>query len=153
MELHPDLREFIELLNSNEVHYLVIGGYAVAFHGYPRYTGDIDFLVEVSDKNANKIVRALEEFGFASLRLHRDDFLKRNHVVQLGYAPNRIDLLTSAEAINFEDAWQKRILGLLDGVSTIFVDKESLLANKQAAGRPKDLADISQLSMRKRPKA
>ena len=102
LKLPKDLREFIELLNSHEVRYLIVGGYAVAYHGHPRATGDIDFVVEVSEENARKLEAVLLDFGFGGLGLTAADFLQPGIVVQLGYPPNRIDLLTTISGASFE---------------------------------------------------
>jgi hypothetical protein len=104
--LNQDFKEFIQSLNDNQVRYLIIGGYAVAFHGYPRYTKDIDIWIEISLDNAEKIVKALQQFGFGSLELKPNDFLISNQVVQLGYPPNRIDLITSPDGVEFEECYK-----------------------------------------------
>lgn len=145
MKLGKDLREFIELLNSRKVDYIVVGGHAVAFHGHPRFTGDIDFLVRCSPENAQRLLEALVEFGFSERRLSPEDLTRPNTVVQLGYPPNRIDLLTSISGVEFEEAWQGRVSGELDGLSVFFLGLHELLINKQGSGRDKDLADISKL--------
>ena len=146
LKLPKDLREFIELLNSHDVRYVIVGGYAVAYHGHPRSTGDIDFYVEVSDENAQKLEAVLVEFGFGGLGLSCTDFLQPGIVVQLGYPPNRIDLLTAISGVSFAEAWEKRVETQFEGVTMRFVDKSTLLANKAATGRPKDLADLDSLS-------
>ena len=106
--LSRDFKEFIELLNEHSVRYLVVGGYAVAFHGYPRYTKDIDIWIELSLENADKILKALNEFGFGSLDLTPDDFLESDQIIQLGYPPNRIDILTTLKDLKFEDCYEVR---------------------------------------------
>lgn len=143
--LSKDFKEFIELLNENEVRYLVVGGYAVAFHGYPRYTKDLDVWIELSRENANKIVLALERFGFGSLDLKADDFLESDQVIQLGYPPNRIDILTALKGIAFDVCYRARVEVEIQGLSVAFVDLESLKKNKKATGRPQDLADAENL--------
>lgn len=145
MKLQRDLREFVELLNSHGVEYLVVGGHAVAFHGYPRFTGDIDFLVRSSEQNAAKIGEVLEVFGFPGAERLRDALTTKGKIVQLGYPPNRIDLLTSASGLDFDEAWQQAVRGELDGLPVHFLDRESLMRNKRAAGRAKDLADLEEL--------
>lgn len=145
MRLQKDLREFIELLNSQEVEYVVVGGHAVAFHGFPRYTGDIDFLVRPTPENARKLVAALEAFGFGLPDLTPDLFTQADTVVQLGVPPNRIDLLTSVSGVTFEQVWAHRVETTMDGLSVRMIGFEDLLANKQAAARGKDLADIEEL--------
>ncbi len=141
-----DSREFIELLNSNEVRYVIVGGYAVAYHGHPRMTGDIDFFVEVSEANAAKLEAVLTKFGFGSPGLSRHDFLEPGSIIQLGYPPNRIDILTSLTGVSFDDAWERRIVVEWEGLSMLFVGRDALLANKAATGRLKDLADIAALT-------
>jgi predicted nucleotidyltransferase len=143
--LISDLREFIELLNSHEVRYLIVGGFAVAFHGYPRLTGDIDFFLDSTPENAQKIQAVLRDFGFGSLGLTADDFTRPNQIVQLGFPPNRIDLLTSISGATFPEAWESRVGGELEGIAVTFVGKETLLVNKAASGRPKDMADLDAL--------
>src|SRR5262245_31241482 len=129
MNLPKDFKEFIELLNSNEVRYLLVGGYAVGYHGYPRPTGDIDFLVEPRGDNAAKIIRTLEEFGFGSVELKVEDFTSHNQVIQLGYPPNRIDIITSAAAVPFDEAWQERVEAEIDGMPVKLISKRLLIAN------------------------
>lgn len=141
-----DLREFIGLLNSHDVRYLIVGGYAVAYHGYPRMTGDIDVFVEVSTANARKLEAVMAEFGFASLGLSAKDFLEPGTIIQLGNPPNRIDLLTSLSGLTFAGAWEQRVSDVFDSLTMVFVGREALLVNKAAAGRPKDLADLDALS-------
>ena len=145
MKLQTDLREFIELLNSHGVDYLVVGGHAVAFHGYPRFTGDIDFLIRAVPDNASRLVAALREFGFDYAETLRESLTRSEIIVQLGRPPNRIDILTSASGIDFEVAADSAIEAELDGVPVRFPDRATLLVNKRASGRPKDLADIDEL--------
>jgi len=143
--LNQDFKEFIESLNDNHVRYLVVGGYAVAFHGYPRYTKDIDIWIESSADNAANMVKALEQFGFASLGLQAADFLVPGQVIQLGYPPNRIDLLTTASGVEFGACYASRVEVIVDDVSVNFIDLHNLKKNKQAAGRLQDLADLENL--------
>ena len=146
MKLGKDLRKFIELLNSQKVDYIVVGVHAVAFHGHPRFTGDIDFLIRPSRENAARLIGAMAEFGFSEMKLSPDDFIPPNTVVQLGHPPNRIDLLTSISGVAFEEAWESRLSGDLDAIAVYFLGWDALLKNKRAAGRDKDLADVSKLS-------
>jgi hypothetical protein len=146
LKLPKNLRDFVALLNAHDVRYLVVGGYAVAYHGSPRMTGDIDFFVEASQENARKLETVLSEFGFAGLGLTPADFLEPDTIIQLGYPPNRIDLITSLSGVTFAPAWEQRVSAEVDGVTLVFVGKETLLANKAASGRPKDLADLDALS-------
>ncbi len=145
MPLHPDWKEFLELLNSHAVDYLVVGGHARGLHGIPRYTRDIDILVRISEANASKLVLVLLDFGFASLEITADRFLVSGRVVQLGVEPYRIDLLTNISGVNFEDAWSDRVAGELDGVPVSFISLRAFRKNKLAAGRPRDLADLADL--------
>lgn len=143
--LPKDSREFIELLNSNRVRYLVVGGFAVAAHGYARLTEDIDFFIDSSRENAERVVEVLGKFGFGSLNLTVDDFTASGRIIQLGYPPNRIDIITSISGVSFEDAWQGRLEADLDGVPTKFIGKDSLIKNKEATGRKKDRRDVGEL--------
>ena len=145
MKLQKDIREFVELLLSRKVEFLLVGGYALAFHGVPRFTEDIDFLVLVSPENAERLVRLLEEFGFGELGLSRADFLDPDQVIQLGRAPNRIDLLTGISGVTWQEAWDSRIAGSFDGIEIPVIGKGALEKNKVATGRPQDLADVARL--------
>lgn len=143
--LNPDFKEFIQSLNDNQVHYLVVGGYAVALHGYPRYTKDIDIWIEMSPSNAARIVQALEQFGFGSLGLKEGDFLEIDTIIQLGYPPRRIDLLTTLPGIEFGSCFAAKVVVEIDGVAVNFIDLENLKKNKRATGRSQDMADIENL--------
>lgn len=143
--LNQDFKEFIISLNENLVRYLVIGGYAVALHGYPRYTKDIDIWIEPTPENAANMVKALEQFGFGSLGLKAEDFLVPDQIIQLGYPPNRIDLLTTAAGVDFETCYASRVVVEVDGVSVNFIDLANLKKNKKAVGRLQDLADLENL--------
>lgn len=139
--LHKDLRELLTLFGSNNVEYIVVGGHAVAFHGHPRFTEDLDCYVRPSEENGARIVHALRAFGFASLGLTAADFAADDRMIQLGRAPNRVDLLTRLYAVTFDDAWSTKVGGTMDGVPVWFLDRESLIRNKRATGRPQDLVD------------
>ncbi len=145
MEISKDFREFLKLLNKNNVKYLVVGGYALAFHGHPRYTKDIDIWVLVNPDNAENIVKTLSDFGFSTLKLKKDDFLEPGYVIQLGYPPHRIDILTSVTGLNFEDCYPKKIEIDIDGLKVSFIDLENFKKNKKAVGRFQDLADLENL--------
>ena len=145
MVLDQDFREFIELLNKNEVRYLVVGGYAVGFHGYPRYTKDLDVWVEVDLENAKKIKRSLDEFGFNESGLTESDFLTPYQFIQLGYPPVRIYIATGCEGVEFDTCFQRKETIEIDGLEIKFIDIENLIVNKKALARPQDLADISNL--------
>lgn len=145
MILNQDFKEFIQSLNDNQVRFLIVGGYAVAFHGHPRYTKDIDIWIEISRQNAERVVNALTQFGFASLNLAADDFLEPGIVLQLGYPPNRIDLLMGLVGVDFATCYANRIQRDIEGVILPFIDLENLILNKRASGRLQDLADIENL--------
>jgi hypothetical protein len=143
--LNQDFKEFIQSLNDNHVRYLVIGGYAVALHGYPRYTKDIDIWIDTSPGNAANMVKSLEQFGFGSLNLQAADFLVPEQIIQLGYPPNRIDLITTPPGIEFETCYASRVEVVIDDVTVNFIDLENLKKSKEASGRLQDLADLENL--------
>lgn len=127
----------------------MVGAYAVAWHGYPRFTADIDFLVRPSADNAKALTAALKSFGFASLGLTADDFVQPGRIVQLGVKPNRIDLITSIAGVDFEEAWAGRIAGAIDGIEVPIVGLEELIRNKESTGRLKDKGDADELRKRR----
>jgi hypothetical protein len=142
---NQDFKEFIESLNANRVRYLVVGGYAVALHGYPRYTKDLDIWIESNPENAQALVLALTQFGMASLGLTETDFLDPEQVVQIGYPPNRIDILSTVSGLEFTSCYAQRVKTILDGVEVNFIDLENLRKNKKASGLLQDLADLENL--------
>ena len=142
--LNSDFKEFAELLNANGVDYLVVGGYALAAHGHPRYTGDIDFWVRPDSDNITRLLGALQAFGFGSLGLSASDF-KPDTVVQLGHPPRRIDLLTTIDGVDFDKCFARREQVLLDALTLNVIGLEDFKTNKRASGRLKDLADLEQL--------
>lgn len=143
--LNQDFKEFIQSLNDNQARYLVVGGYAVALHGYPRYTKDIDIWIDMNPTNATRIVKALEQFGFGSLGLKEGDFLEVDTIIQLGYPPRRIDLLTTLSGVDFDVCYSEKVIVEIDGVAVNFIDLENLKKNKRATGRYQDMADIENL--------
>jgi hypothetical protein len=148
MVLSPDFKEFVRSLNDNRANlacYLVAGGYAVAFHGYPRYTKALDISIELDSSNAERLVAALDQFGFSSLELTADDFLEPDTIIQLGYPPNRIDLITTLTGVDFATCFESRMVIYIDDIAVNFIDLDNLRANKQAAGHPQDLADLDNL--------
>lgn len=148
MQLQRDLREFIGFLNAHRVDYVIVGGHAVAYHGYPRYTGDIDFFVRPTLENGQRLLEALKAFGFAQAGLSPSDFTRPGRVMQMGLPPHRIDLLTSIDGVTFEEAWASTPPdSTLDELPVRFIGKDLLLKNKRLAGRPKDLADIEALTL------
>ena len=145
MSLSKDLREFIECLNSNRVEYPIVGALAVSWHGYPRYSADVDFLVRPSRGNAELLLKAIHQFGFGSLDMSVDDLNVPGKVIQLGHEPNRIDLMTSVTGVSFDEAWQTRSSGDLDGIPVNFIGRTALLRNKESTGRAKDRIDAEEL--------
>jgi hypothetical protein len=145
MSLQKDLREFIELLSALDVRFVIVGAFAVAYHGYYRYTSDIDLFIDRSNENAERIQRAIDQFGFADLNLAKQDFTEADQVIQLGVSPNRIDLMTFLSGVTFDDAWAAREYGNLDGLNVPFISKKMLKQNKVASGRLQDLADAEHL--------
>ena len=143
--LSRDFREFVTLLEQYNVRYMVVGGYAVAIHGHPRYTKDLDIWIWVHEKNAKNILAALSEFGFDSLGLTEDDFLTIGYMIQLGLPPNRIDILTKADGLEFENCYDSRVIIEIEGMPVNFIDLENLKKNKRASGRFQDLADLENL--------
>jgi hypothetical protein len=143
--LNPDFKGFIQPLNDNQVRYLVVGGYAVALHGDPRYTKDIDIWIEMTSENAVRIVQAVQQFGFGSLGLQVQDFLTADTIIQLGYPPCRIGLLTTLTSVDFESCFAARVVVEIDDVLVNFIDLENLKQNKRATGRAQDIADVENL--------
>lgn len=143
--LNQDFREFIQSLSANGVRYLVVGGYAVALHGHPRYTRDLDVWIDMSPDNAANVVKALGQFGFGSLGLKISDFLVPDQIIQLGYPPNRIDVLTTLPGVDFASCYPSRLEIEVAGVRVNFIDLENLRKNKRATGRHQDLADLENL--------
>ena len=121
MIVNKDFKEFIQLLNKNKVKYLIVGGYAVAFHGYPRYTKDIDIWIKAEGENAKNIIKTLNQFGFSFPNLTDADFLISDQVIQLGCPPNRIDLLTSISGVSFDECYEGRVIESIEGVDVSFI--------------------------------
>lgn len=152
LKIETDFVDFIKLCNKYEVEYLVIGGYAVSIHGYPRSTKDFDICIKISEENAMKMVRVIKDFGFASLKLTKEDFLKRDFITQLGHEPVRIDILNDLDGVPFEEAWINKRVVDFEGSKINFIGYAELLKVKEKAGRPQDIADISKLKSRNKKK-
>jgi predicted nucleotidyltransferase len=150
--LEKDFLDFISLCNQYNVKYLVIGGYAVGIHGYPRFTKDLDVSIQISEENAEKIVQVINDFGLGSLRLTKEDFLKANFITQIGYDPVRIDILNDLDVVAFEDAWKNRKVVFMGDVPINFIGYDELLIIKEKAGRKQDIADIDKLKKRNKLK-
>ena len=153
MMLTPDFKEFAALLNSNQVEYLVVGGYALAAHGHPRYTGDLDFWIGTAADNADRVLAALTQFGFGSLGIRREDLTEPGQVIQMGFPPARIDLLTSIDGVSFTPCFQRRLVVDVDGLQLGFIALDDFKTNKKAVGRHRDLADLEMLDSIVTPKA
>ena len=145
MCLSNDWREFLESLNSRGIDYVVVGAHSLAFHGRPRYTGDLDILVRATRENAAKLVDLLNQFGFADAGFKESDFTEPDQLIQLGRAPNRIDLLTSITGVTTDQALASKVSADLDGIPVFILAKDALIRNKRAVGRPQDIADLKVL--------
>jgi hypothetical protein len=145
MEPPHDFCELLESFNAHDVKAVVVGAYALAYHGIPRTTGDLDLLIDPSPENAERVVRALEDFGFGSLGLTSADFQKPDMVIQLGHSPVRVDLLTSITGVTWAEVWAGRVTDAFGGVPAAFLGRDELRKNKRAIGRHKDLADLEAL--------
>lgn len=145
MELQNDFKELLELFNAHDVQYLIVGGYALAYFGAPRYTGDIDIFVKSDSKNASLILKALSNFGFGSAGLKLEDFTNTDNIIQLGYPPVRVDIMTSISGVSWEDAYNSREKGKCGDVTVYFIGLDQYIQNKRASGRKKDLADLEAL--------
>jgi hypothetical protein len=146
MSLSADLKEFIELLNSRGVEYVIVGAHSLAFHGRPRYTGDLDILVRPSQENAEKVTAVISEFGFSESGFQTADFIESDQIIQLGRVPGRIDLMTGITGVATNEAFATKVPAELSGVPVFILSKELLIQNKRAVGRPQDLADLDALS-------
>ncbi len=131
--LSNDLCEFIRLLNTKNVRYVIVGAWALAYHGRPRYTGDLDIFVARDEANATNLIAALNDFGFGTLGISRNDLLQPDYVIQLGRVPNRIDLLTGITNVGFEEAWGSRVSAEISGIRVNFLARDLLIRNKLAS--------------------
>ena len=145
MALSKDWREFLGLLNSRGVDYVVVGAQSLAFHGRPRHTGDLDILVRPTPDNALLLLALLNQFGFEQSTFKETDFLQPEQIIQLGRVPSRIDLLTTISGVSTDEAFASKISATLDGIPVFVLGRDALIRNKRAVGRPQDLADIAAL--------
>jgi predicted nucleotidyltransferase len=145
MNLEQDFEDFVALLNKHDVHYMIVGGYALAFHGKPRHTGDLDIWIEISDDNAEKMCSVIAEFGMASLGMEKDDFLKKGIITQIGYPPLRIDILNEIDGVDFQDAYDHKSIIDIDGLIINYIGLDDLIKNKTVSGRSQDLTDVNAL--------
>jgi hypothetical protein len=141
-----DFEDLFACLMRHGVKALVVGAHAVAFHAKPRYTKDVDVLVEPAPENAERLVAALEEFGFGGIGLTPHDFTREGRIVQLGFPPSRIDLITSISGVTFAEAWAGRVAGTYGSAEVMYIGKADLIRAKKAAGRPQDLVDVATLT-------
>ena len=152
MRVEKDYEEFLSLLNKHNVKYCIIGAFAVAFYAKPRYTKDIDILVEPSDDNAKKILEAIGEFGFGKLAISIEDITEEGNILQLGYEPLRIDLLNKLEGFRFQDIWQNRVTGDYGSEKVYIIGLDDLIKNKKMSDRPSDKIDIELLEKGRKAK-
>lgn len=149
MIFEQDFIDFIELLNNHHVQYMIVGAHALAYHGRPRHTGDLDIWIKPSSENASRMITVLNDFGFGSLGLTQEDFLKDNYVTQLGYPPLRIDILNAISGVEFDEAYVNKIEGVVDDLKVNFINVAEFIKNKEATGRKKDLGDIASLQKKR----
>jgi len=136
---NPDFKEFVQLLIKNQVEYLVVGGYAVSIHGYPRYTGDLDIWINPTPKNSVKVLDCLNE-------LTENDFIKEYGIIQLGYPPVRIDIINTLDGVTFDECFQNKSIIEIDGLSVYIISLNDLIKNKKTIARPRDIDDIENLT-------
>jgi hypothetical protein len=144
MKVHEDFKDFIETLNKNNVEYVIVGAFALAFHGHPRATGDIDIWLRPTSQNANAFLKALNDFGFGELDISEGDILS-GKIIQLGHPPVRIDLITLMEGVTHEEIWDGRLSGTFGDQEVFYIGRDEFIRNKKAIGRHKDLADLELL--------
>ncbi len=143
--LNEDYKEMLQLLKSNEVKFLVVGAYAMGAYGYPRATGDMDIWIMASGENSRKVFHVLKEFGAPLAEINEDTFITKDIIFQIGVAPRRIDIITSIDGVEFEQAWQRKVEVDIDGLSVPFISKSDLIKNKDSTGRDKDRLDARNL--------
>ncbi|HJP62564.1 MAG TPA: DUF6036 family nucleotidyltransferase [Mucilaginibacter sp.] len=150
MTLEKDFEDFVALLNKHHVDYMIVGGYALAFHGKPRHTGDLDIWIGISDDNAQKMLMVIAEFGMASLGIEKNDFLSRGIITQIGYPPLRIDILNEIDGVNFKEAYSAKLIIDIDGLMINYIGLDDLIKNKTTSGRHQDLTDVNSLKKLKK---
>ncbi len=143
--LPPDFKEFLQLLNSKEVEYLLVGGYAVGYHGYPRATGDMDIWIAMHPRNAEKVVEVLRLFGFGLPELSPQMFLQQERIIRMGIPPFRLEVFTTISGVHFTECYAQRVVAVIDEVEVSLINLADLKMNKQASGRPKDINDLQNL--------
>lgn len=146
MDIQQDFRDLLALFNAHRVEYLIVGGYALAFHGAPRLTGDLDIFVKPGKENARRILEALTEFGFGSLNLTEEDFAFPDKIVQLGVPPVRVDIITSISGVSWKEAFSGKVEGKYGTIPVRYIGRTGFIKNKRTTGRKKDLADLEALN-------
>lgn len=141
MRVQKDYEDLLRLFNKNKVKYCIIGAYAIAFYSRPRYTKDMDILIEPSSQNAKRIVKSLISFGFRTSDIKEGDFNREGKIIQLGYEPVRVDILTSIDGVTFRHAWNGKKIGIYGKQKVYFIGKKELIKNKRASGRKQDKFD------------
>jgi predicted nucleotidyltransferase len=149
MILAKDFEEFVALLNKHDVEYMVVGGYALAFHGKPRHTGDLDIWINISEQNAEKLLLVIKEFGLASLGLEKADFINSGYITQIGYPPLRIDILNNIDGLEFKEAIKNKESIDVDGLLINYIGLHDFITNKKASGRSQDLTDIKEIEKKR----
>jgi len=150
MILEKDFEDFVVLLNKYHVDYMIVGGYALAFHGKPRHTGDLDIWIDISSDNADKMLLVIAEFGMGSLGIEKEDFLRRGIITQIGYPPLRIDILNEIDGVNFKEAYSAKLVIDIDGLMVNYIGLDDLIKNKTTSGRHQDLTDVNSLKKLKK---
>jgi len=150
MTLEKDFEDFVALLNKHHVDYMIVGGYALAFHGKPRHTGDLDIWIDISDKNAIKMTEVIADFGMRSLGIEKEDFLKKGIITQIGYPPLRIDILNEIDGVDFKEAYTNKLIIDTDGLMINYIGLNDLIQNKKSSGRKQDLVDVNSLKKLKK---
>ena len=143
--MHPDFKDFLRLLHSHKVEYLLVGGYAVGYHGYPRATGDMDIWIALNEVNADKAVKVLHEFGMTQDEVSRELFLEKDKVIRMGVPPVRIEVITGVSGVDFQKCYSRRKIVYIDKIPVNFISRDDLKINKKASGRHKDLEDLKHL--------
>jgi hypothetical protein len=147
MRYEKDFKDFLKLLNKNKVNYCIVGAFAVGLHGKPRYTKDLDVLVEPTKENGERIIKTLIEFGFSELAKQLDsrDFEKKDNIIQLGQEPVRIDVIMSIDGCSFSEVWKNKRKSEYDGIKIYYIGFKELIKTKKSAGRPMDIIDVDNL--------
>jgi len=144
VKIHPDFRDFIHALNNNHVEYVLVGSFALAYHGHPRATGDMDVWIRPTKQNASAVLKAVLDFGFEKVNVTEEDFLS-GKIIQLGFPPVRIDIITILEGLQNDEIWGERQKGKFGDLDVAYIGREAFIKNKRAIGRHRDLADLELL--------